>query len=129
MTWQAIERDGFQIDAKVDMLLGSDTSTAVVKSLGLMCIGMADAFERLQPDFVVILGDRYEMIGVATTANLFKVPVVHLHGGEITEGALDDNFRHALTKLSHLHFLVNAGNSLFSKEILRQLFLLMGELM
>ena len=104
MTWHAIEQDGFLIDAKVDMLLSNDSSTAVVKSLGLLCIGIADAFERLKPDFVVILGDRYEMIGVATAANLFKIPVVHLHGGEITEGALDDNFRHALTKLSHIHF-------------------------
>ena len=104
MTWHAIEQDGFSIDAKVDMLLSNDSSTAVVKSLGLLCIGIADAFERLKPDFVVILGDRYEMIGVATAANLFKIPVVHLHGGEITEGASDDNFRHALTKLSHIHF-------------------------
>ncbi len=104
MTWHAIEHDGFSIDAKVDMLLSNDSSTAVVKSLGLLCIGIADAFERLKPDFVVILGDRYEMIGVATAANLFKIPVMHLHGGEITEGASDDNFRHALTKLSHIHF-------------------------
>ena len=104
MTWHAIEQDGFSIDAKVDMLLSNDSSTAVVKSLGLLCIGIADAFERLKPDFVCILGDRYEMIGVATAANLFKIPIVHLCGGEITEGALDDNFRHALTKLSHVHF-------------------------
>lgn len=104
MTWHAIEQDGFSIDAKVDMLLSNDSPTAVVKSLGLMCIGISDAFERLKPDFIVILGDRYEMIGVATAANLFKIPVVHLHGGEITEGALDDSFRHALTKLSHVHF-------------------------
>lgn len=104
MTWKAIEQDGFTIDAKVDMLLGNDSATAVVKSLGLMCIGISEAFERLQPDFVVILGDRYEMLGVAIAANLFKIPVMHLCGGEITEGALDDNFRHALTKLSHIHF-------------------------
>lgn len=108
MTWKAIETDGYKIDAKVEMLLSSDTPVGVSKSLGLMCIGLADAFESLQPDFAIILGDRYEMVGVATVANLFNIPVVHIHGGEITQGALDDNFRHAITKLSHLHFASTA---------------------
>ncbi len=108
MTWKAIEKDGYTIDAKVEMLLSSDTPVGVSKSLGVMCMGLADAFESLQPDFIVLLGDRYEMVGVATVANLFSIPVVHIHGGEITQGALDDNFRHAITKLSHLHFASTA---------------------
>lgn len=104
MTWQVIQKDGFAIDAKIDMLLSSDSPAAVTKSLGLFTIGLAEALDRLSPDFVVILGDRYEMLAAASAANLFRIPVVHLHGGEITEGALDDSFRHALTKLSHVHF-------------------------
>lgn len=108
MTWKNIEADGYRIDAKVEMLLSSDTPVGVSKSLGLMCTGFADAFETLQPDFIIILGDRYEMVGVATVANLFNIPIVHIHGGEITQGALDDNFRHAITKLSHLHFASTA---------------------
>lgn len=108
MTWKSIEEDGYKIDAKVEMLLSSDTPVGVSKSLGVMCMGVADAFESLQPDFIIILGDRYEMVGVATVANLFSIPVVHIHGGEITQGALDDSFRHAITKLSHLHFASTA---------------------
>ncbi|MER2009972.1 MAG: UDP-N-acetylglucosamine 2-epimerase, partial [Psychrobacillus sp.] len=108
MTWKNIEADGYRIDAKVEMLLSSDTPVGVSKSLGLMCTGFADAFQTLQPDFIIILGDRYEMVGVATVANLFNIPIVHIHGGEITQGALDDNFRHAITKLSHLHFASTA---------------------
>ena len=108
MTWKAIEADGYKIDAKVEMLLSSDTPVGVSKSLGLMCIGLGDAFEKLQPDFIIILGDRYEMVGVATVANLFNIPIVHIHGGEITQGALDDNFRHAISKLSHIHFASTA---------------------
>lgn len=108
MTWKAIEADGYKINAKVEMLLSSDTPVGVSKSLGLMCTGLADAFESLQPEFVIILGDRYEMVGIATVANLFNIPIVHIHGGEITQGALDDNFRHAITKLSHIHFASTA---------------------
>lgn len=108
MTWKNIEADGYSIDAKVEMLVSSDTPVGVSKSLGLMCTGFADAFQNLQPDFIIILGDRYEMVGVATVANLFNIPIVHIHGGEITQGALDDNFRHAITKLSHLHFASTA---------------------
>lgn len=119
LTWHAIEADGFMIDEQVDMLLSGDTATAAAKSLGLMCIGLADAFRRLAPDFLVILGDRYEMVGVASTAMLFNIPVVHLHGGEITKGAVDDAYRHAITKLSHVHFT--------STEEYRQRVIQMGE--
>ena len=108
MTWKAIEADGYKIDAKVEMLLSSDTPVGVSKSLGLMCIGLGDVLETLQPDSIIILGDRYEMVGVATVANLFNIPIVHIHGGEVTQGALDDNFRHAISKLSHIHFASTA---------------------
>lgn len=104
LTYRGIVEDGFHIDEKVEMLLSSDTATGIVKSIGLGMIAFADSFERLNPDAVIILGDRYEMLAAASAASVFKIPIVHLHGGEITEGAYDDAFRHAITKLSHLHF-------------------------
>lgn len=104
LTYQEIEKDGFTINKKVQMLLSSDTANASVKSIGLGIIGFADAFEDLEPDMILILGDRSEMLGVASAALIFKIPVIHLHGGEITEGAYDDSIRHAITKMSHLHF-------------------------
>lgn len=104
LTYKGIQADGFVIDEKVEMLLSSDTPTGIVKSMGLGMIAFADAFERLNPDAIVILGDRYEILAAASAASVFKIPMVHLHGGEITEGAYDDAFRHAITKLSHLHF-------------------------
>jgi len=104
LTYREIEADGFVIDKKVEMLLSGDTPTATVKSMGLASVGCADAFQELSPDLLVILGDRYEMLAVASAANIFGIPVAHLHGGEITEGAYDDSIRHAITKLSYLHF-------------------------
>ena len=104
LTYQEIEKDGFRIDKKVEMLLSSDTAIGTSKSVGLALIGFADAFEDLRPDLIVILGDRYEMIAVASAALFHKIPIAHLHGGEITEGAYDDCIRHAITKMSHLHF-------------------------
>lgn len=104
MTVQEIEGDGFRIDRKVEMLLSSDTHVGTVKSMGLASIGFADAYAELQPDLIVILGDRYEMLAAASAALIFGIPVAHLHGGEITEGAYDDSIRHAITKLSYLHF-------------------------
>lgn len=104
LTYREIEKDGFSIDKKVEMLLSSDTSNATAKSVGLGTIGFADAYEDLKPDMVVVLGDRYEIVSAVSTALFYKVPVAHLHGGEITEGAYDDCIRHAITKMSHLHF-------------------------
>lgn len=104
LTYKGIQKDGFVIDEKVEMLLSSDTPTGIVKSMGLGMIAFADAFKRLNPDAIIILGDRYEILAAASAASVFKIPMVHLHGGEITEGAYDDAFRHAITKLSHLHF-------------------------
>lgn len=103
-----IERDGLKIAAKVDMLMASDSSTAVAKSLGIGIIGYADAFERLQPDLLVVLGDRYETFAAVQTAYLMRIPIVHIHGGEITQGANDDAIRHAITKLSYLHMTSHA---------------------
>lgn len=84
--------------------MSSDTAGSIVKTMGLAMNGMADVLPRLLPDLLVILGDRYEMLAIASAATIFKVPIAHLHGGEITEGAYDDAIRHAITKLSHLHF-------------------------
>lgn len=104
LTYKEIEKDGFVIDKRVEMLLSSDTSSATAKSVGLGMIGFADAYEDLRPDLIVVLGDRYEILAAVSTALFFKIPVAHLHGGEITEGAYDDAIRHAITKMSHLHF-------------------------
>lgn len=104
MTVSEIESDGFVVDAKIEMLLSSDTSVGVVKSMGLGMIGYADELNRIAPDCVVVLGDRYETLAFAQAALLMKLPIVHIHGGEITEGAYDDMIRHSLTKMASLHF-------------------------
>lgn len=103
-TWQAILDDGFDIDWKVEMLLGSDSAVAVTKSIGLGVTGFADAYAHLTPDIVVLLGDRFEVMAAATAALIAGIPIAHLHGGEVTEGAYDDAIRHAITKMAHLHF-------------------------
>lgn len=104
LTYKEIERDGFFINKKVEMLLSSDTANATTKSVGLATIGFADAYEDLKPDMIVVLGDRFEILAAVSAALFYKIPVAHLHGGEITEGAYDDCIRHAITKMSHLHF-------------------------
>ncbi len=102
-TINAITADGFVVNESVDMLLSSDTRAATVKSLGVGLLGFADALERQKPDLVIVLGDRYEALGFAQASSLMGVPIMHLHGGEISEGALDDAMRHAITKLSTWH--------------------------
>lgn len=104
LTYVGIEQDGFFIDKKVEMLLSSDTASSIVKSMGLGMIGFSNALEELNPDLVVILGDRYEMLSLASSALIFTIPMVHIHGGEVTEGAYDDAIRHSITKMSNLHF-------------------------
>lgn len=104
-TYQEIEDAGFNIDAKIEMLLSADSDTAVTKSMGLGVIGFADAYERLQPDIIVILGDRFEIFAATSAALIAGIPVAHLHGGETTEGAFDEAIRHSITKMSHLHFV------------------------
>ena len=103
-TYKEIEADGFEIDCKVPMPKQSDDALGTVKSMGEELKGLADSFEKLQPDLIVILGDRYEMLMAASAALMFRIPVAHIHGGEITEGAFDDAIRHSITKMSHLHF-------------------------
>ena len=102
-TYTQIEQDGFTIDEKIEILLSSDTAVGVSKSMGLAVLGFTDALNRLQPDGLVILGDRFEALAAAQTAMILRIPVVHLHGGEVTEGAYDDAIRHAITKLSYIH--------------------------
>lgn len=105
MTFKQIEQDGFILDEKVEVLLSSDTTVGVAKSIGLATIGFADAFERLKPDLLIILGDRFEMLAVAQTALIMQLPIVHLHGGELTFGAYDDSIRHSITKMASWHFV------------------------
>lgn len=104
-TYREIEEAGFEIDARVEMLLSSDTNTAVTKSMGLGVIGFADAYERLAPHLLVVLGDRFEIFAATSAAMIAGVPVAHLHAGETTEGAFDEAIRHSITKMAHLHFV------------------------
>jgi UDP-N-acetylglucosamine 2-epimerase (non-hydrolysing) len=104
-TWRQVEEDGFDIDAKVEMLLSSDSAVGIAKSMGVGTLGFADALDRLRPDLLVILGDRFEALAIAQTALVMRIPIAHLHGGEITEGAYDDAIRHAITKMAYLHFV------------------------
>jgi UDP-hydrolysing UDP-N-acetyl-D-glucosamine 2-epimerase len=104
-TWREIESDAVPIAARVEMLLSSDSAVGVTKSTGLGMIGFADAFARLQPDVVLLLGDRFEIFAAATAAMLAAIPVAHLHGGETTEGAFDEAIRHSITKMAQLHFV------------------------
>ena len=105
LTYWDIEADGFTIDAKVEMLLSSDTAVGVSKSMGIAVAGLAEAFETLQPDIVLLLGDRYEMWAAGAAATVSRIPIAHIHGGESTEGAIDEAIRHGLTKMAHLHFV------------------------
>lgn len=104
LTYKEIKNDGIKIDEKIEILLSSDTPAAISKSMGLAMISFADYFEKLKPDLLIVLGDRYETLAVSMTAMNHRIPIAHLYGGEITEGAADDAIRHAITKLSYLHF-------------------------
>ena len=105
LTFREIENDGFQIDRKVEMLTSSDTPVGIAKSMGLGMIGFADALNELNPDLIVVLGDRFEIFAAVAAALVACIPVAHLHGGETTEGAFDEALRHSITKMSHLHFV------------------------
>lgn len=105
MTVTQIEADGFAIDARVDLHLGDDSPVGVARSLAAATAGFGAAFARLQPDLLVLLGDRYEALGAAQAAMLARLPIAHLHGGEATEGLIDEAIRHAITKMAHLHFV------------------------
>ena len=119
LTWQQIIADGFSIDRKIEMLLSSDTAVGISKAMGLGLIGFADAYQDLRPDIVVVLGDRYEIFVAVQAAMMQKIPIAHIHGGELTEGAVDDAMRHAISKMAHLHFT--------AAEVYRQRVIQLGE--
>jgi UDP-hydrolysing UDP-N-acetyl-D-glucosamine 2-epimerase len=118
LTYKQIEEEFF-IDDKINNLFSSDTKSSVAKSTGLATMLLADSFEKLDPDVVLLLGDRFETHAAATTAMLMNIPIAHIHGGEITEGAVDEQIRHSITKMSYLHFC--------STEKYRQRVIQMGE--
>ena len=104
-TVSVIEDDGFRVDARIDLDLGDDTPVGVARSLGLGVIGFGEAFDALKPDIIVVLGDRYEILAAAQAAMLARIPIAHIHGGEATEGLIDEAIRHAVSKMAHLHFV------------------------
>jgi UDP-hydrolysing UDP-N-acetyl-D-glucosamine 2-epimerase len=103
-TSEEIKSDGFNITEKIDYLLASDTPESIVKSLGLVTLLSSDILIRLKPDILIVLGDRYETLGICQAAMILKIPIAHIHGGERTEGAIDEAIRHSVTKMAHLHF-------------------------
>ena len=119
LTYKQIEKDGFNIDEKIDNLLPSDSKSSITKSTGSATMLLADSFEKLAPDVVLLLGDRFETHAAATTAMLMNIPIAHIHGGEITEGVVDEQIRHSITKMSYLHFC--------STEVYRHRIIQMGE--
>lgn len=104
LTFNAIEQDGFKIAKKVEMLVSSDSAVGVAKSMGLGLASFGELYDELKPDIVLMLGDRFELLAAASAALVSTIPIAHIHGGEITEGAFDDAIRHSITKMSHLHF-------------------------
>ena len=105
MTINEIKKDGYKVTKILEMLLSSDTPSGISKSIGLGIIGFADIFHSLKPDLIVVLGDRYEILSACIAAMTARIPIAHLHGGEITEGVIDESIRHSITKMSHLHFV------------------------
>lgn len=119
LTYKEIEADGISVDAKIDVLQNDDSNKAMSKAIGIGVIGFAEYFEKTQPDLVVVLGDRFEIFAAATAAAVACIPIAHLHGGETAEGAIDEFFRHSVSKMSYLHFT--------STEQYRQRVINMGE--
>lgn len=103
LTYKEIEKE-FKINKKIEMLLSSDTSVGISKSMGLAQISFAESYDELKPDIVIVLGDRYEIFSATSAAMIARIPIAHIHGGEKTEGAFDESIRHSITKMSHLHF-------------------------
>lgn len=116
MTVQEIEDDGISVDRKIEILLSADTPSAISKSMGLAMISFADYFEETKPDAILILGDRYESLAVCSAAMNARIPIFHMHGGEATEGLVDEAVRHAITKMSYLHF---ASTEQYRKRIIQ----------
>lgn len=118
-TADEITAEGFSIEKQVDIFLQDDTPKGAARSTALAVMGFADIFAADRPDMLLVLGDRFEIFGAVTAACVFGIPVAHIHGGELTEGVMDDQFRHAITKMSHLHFA--------AAEEYRQRIIRMGE--
>jgi UDP-N-acetylglucosamine 2-epimerase (non-hydrolysing)/GDP/UDP-N,N'-diacetylbacillosamine 2-epimerase (hydrolysing) len=118
-TIQEIERDGYPIQARIECLLSSDTDTGMAKTIGLAILGLADALTAWRPDLLLLIADRYEMLAPASAALALRIPIAHIEGGEVSQGAIDDQVRNALTKLAHIHFT--------STEIARRRVIAMGE--
>ncbi len=117
LTYREIEKDGFAIDRKIEILLSSDTAVGVSKAIGLGILGFADAFASLAPDLVVLIGDRFEILAAATAALIPRLPIAHIGGGDLTEGAFDDAIRHSITKMAHLHFTTNEQSSAHVRQM------------
>jgi len=118
-TIHEIERDGFPVQARIECLLSSDTDTGMAKTIGVAILSLADAFTAWRPDLLLLIADRYEMLAPAAAATAMRIPIAHIEGGEVSQGAIDDAVRNALTKLAHIHFT--------STETARQRVIAMGE--
>src|SRR5271168_3587773 len=118
-TIQEIEKDGFRIDARVECLVSSDSDVGMAKTIGLATLSLADLFGKMRPDLLLLIADRYEMLAPASVALALRIPIAHIEGGEVSEGAIDDAVRNALTKMSQIHFT--------STELARQRVIGMGE--
>ena len=116
LTYKIIENDGFLINEKIEMVISGDTPSSICKSIGLGLIGFADALNRLKPDFIVLLGDRYETLAGAIASLVSRIPIAHIQGGELTFGATDDSMRHSITKMSMLHFTYN---KIYSQRVIQ----------
>ncbi len=116
LTVKNIEKDGFHIDKKIEMLLSSDNSVGISKSMGIGLIGFADALDQLKPDLLLVLGDRFEILSAVTAALIARIPIAHLHGGESTEGLIDEAIRHSITKMSHIHFV---ASEIYRKKVIQ----------
>ena len=116
LTIKDIESDGYYINKKIEMLLSSDSSTGICKSIGLGIIGFADVLGELNPDLLLVLGDRFEILAAAIGAMSFRIPIAHIHGGELTEGVIDESIRHSITKMSHIHF---AATNDYKKRVIQ----------
>ena len=105
LTIDNIKKDGYKVTDKVEMLLSSDSSSAISKSIGLGLIGFSDKYELYKPDLVILLGDRFEILSAAISGLIACIPIAHIHGGESTQGVIDESIRHSITKMSNLHFV------------------------